>query len=188
MRKEGMMIGAGIIMIQVVHSGLKICFCENLFLKENMINAAAPFFVLMCICTIYINIRGLYKTRMNLQNGIMCCLLAGSIGTVESVASGNFFLYALGGILGFVTGILASNYILSERTEKAKKVSNGIYLTIGLVIGPWGARYFLKALGQDRAEKLVLCLIIVLEIFFMMLGVGLLRIELSKRNHCQNKG
>ena len=135
----------------------------------------------MCICTICINICGLYKTRMNLQNGIMCCLLAGSIGAVESVSTGNICLYVFGGILGFVTGILVSNYILSKRTEKVKNVSNGICLTAGLAVGPWGARYFLKALGQGRAEKLVLCLIIILEIFFMMLGVGLLRIELSKR-------
>lgn len=146
-----MMIGAGIIMIQLVISGLKICFCENLLLKEKMIKAAVPFFVLMCICTIYINICGLYKTRMNLQNGIMCCLLAGSIGAVESVSSGNIFLYVLGGILGLVLGILVSNYILSKHTEKAKKVSNGIYLTAGLAVGPWGRDIFLRSL--DRIER-----------------------------------
>ncbi|MBP3489400.1 MAG: hypothetical protein J6K53_13505 [Roseburia sp.] len=43
MRKEGVMIGAGIIMIQFVLSSLKICFCENLLLKEKMIKAAVPF-------------------------------------------------------------------------------------------------------------------------------------------------
>lgn len=43
-----------------------------------------------------------------------------------------------------------------------------------------GARYFLKAFGRDRGEKSVLCFIIVLEIFFMMLGVRLLQIRLSR--------
>ena len=180
MRKEGMVTGAGIILIQFIVCGLKICLCENLLLKEKMIKAAVPFLVLMCICTIYTNIRGLYKSHMNLQNGIMCCLLAGSIGAVESVWKGNIFLHVSGGILGCVLGILVLRLFSSGHVGKSEKVSKGQYQAAGLTIGFLGVKYLLKCMGEDKAEKLILFLIFILEIIFMMLGVALLGSEISK--------
>lgn len=169
-----MVIGAGMIMIQFIVCGLRICSCENLLLKEKMIKAAVPFLILMCICTIYINIRGLYKSRMNLQNGILCCLLAGEIGVVESVWTGDTFLYVLGGILGCGLGILVSKSYSPKRARENEKVSKGRYQAPGLVIGFLGVKYLLKSLGEDKAEKLILFMIVILEIIFMMLGVALL--------------
>ena len=182
--KEGKSTGMTMILLQIIFCGLEILSCEDAGRQKAMMVISLVIVFMMCICVIYTNMKGLYHKKMHLHNGVLCLLLAISIGVVEGIAKENFLPYIIAGIFGGVCGVCIACNILRKQGSKKPVRQIGHIALVGVpVLGIFGGRRFLMTIGEENAVGVIYYITIILEIIFTILAVISLMQGEDKRIH-----
>lgn len=182
--KERIKLGIGMILLQSFLCVIRIYIATDIdvIVRKKLFVVNAFIALCMWVCIVIVSMSSDERRKVNIQNSVLCLLMAISLGINEGTILKNYVGCILFGIFGVGLGVVIAVWPIRGKRAQNKKV-NSLFIggsTLGLIAG----KYIVSRVGQENAVNILSILMLILETLMVMLGiVGLMKTD---NNRCRS--
>lgn len=170
MVKDNLKTGIGSIAMHVMFWIFGMLECEDVKSLSYVIDEGVIMLTLMCICVVFFQASGMYRSRMGIRNGLLFLMMALSMGICNGIATHDVAEY----LLYWGIGITGTVFIWEWKGKRLVEENAGNVMIKSIPFVPtggvWGARMLYASVGPKKAERLFMGLFILLEVLLASIG------------------